>query len=164
MILIFLRANQYSNAISITITYPREESPGMLLLSIGRLAGLHGIMNGPVYPCIARSSFISQLANRETVETACSRRERIIDQFLGQDTVITGTVFAVPRKNGSRRRREPWRGEERRKREDKGGRKGARAKDGWTCCDFHQSGTRSAADCLSAEVKSDTDLEGNTAR
>lgn len=30
---------------------------------------------------------------------------------------------------------------------------------GSTCCDFHQSGTRS-----SAEVKSDTDLEGNTAR
>lgn len=55
----------------------------MLLLSIGRLTALHGIMNGPVCSCIVWSSLISQLVNRETVKTTRSRRERIIDQFLG---------------------------------------------------------------------------------
>lgn len=35
-------------------------------------------------------------------------------------------------------------------------------KDRLTCCDFHQSETRSVDS--SAEVKSDTDLGGNTAR
>lgn len=61
------------------------------------------------------------------------------------------------KKRKEERTEETWQREEERKWRTK--REMSERKGGSTCCDFHQSGTRS-----SAKVKSDTDLEGNTAR